>query len=40
MTGRPRLFHTFDLIEWRFFSEIEAITMLAVEPMMVPLPLS
>ena len=38
ITGRPRLFHNWDVIGVRVRSEILATTMLAVEPMMVPLP--
>ena len=38
MTGRPRLFHNFAVMGVRVFSERVATTILAVEPMMVPLP--
>ena len=38
ITGRPRRFHRWEVIGVRVRSEIEATTMLAVEPIMVPLP--
>ena len=38
ITGRPRLFHNFTVMGLRVRSDNEATTMLAVEPMMVPLP--
>ena len=38
MTGRPRLFQSLDVMGWRVFSESVVTMILAVEPMIVPLP--